>query len=377
MARISLDELNRLTALGNKLVTFSLTLECPNKCRHCLVNAGSEKKNAVISISEAERYAEQMPSLFKIGIRAISFTGGEPLLASKQLQVISKGASDAGIKCGVVTSAYWATSEEKAETIVKSLPGINVWDISVDSFHEEFVSLDKVHLAYRVLKRLEKGVCLRFTIQDPLPEEDQKILGFFRDKADQSDLYLQYLRQVGRGKNIEVRENPEFKKFLFTKPCLTKGPVIRYDGSVGCCCQNLVEERQHPFQFGDARTRPLVDIVEDFKCHPLLQMMRVIGFSELMQWLEEEGLEGEVKHPLPTDVCDLCFEIFTNTKLSNYLARRAAQMKNKLRIAVLTNQVLGDNTMLNRTLIEMEKQGAEDKDFADATAYLKKLVKKL
>ena len=125
------------------------------------------------------------------------------------------------------------------------------------------------------------------------------------------------------------------------------------------CCINLVEARKHPFQFGDARERPLRELHEDYMKHPLLQMLRVVGFTEALRWVDEEGLGDELQHPLPDDVCDLCPKLFVNPRISARLAERAATPGNRIRTAVLASRILDEHSMLRATVDEFRADGTD------------------
>jgi pyruvate-formate lyase-activating enzyme len=364
--KLSLDELAMVQSAAAKHITFSLTLACPLQCAHCIVDAGPGKGYTTMKIEVAQAYAAQMPELYTHGIRAISFTGGEPLLARQQLRIISTAAAESGIDCGVVTASHWAANALTARKVVESLPGIHIWDLSIDKYHEEFVSFEKVRTAYEAVKEMGKQATLRFTYHEPLTADDRRILKFISGFADGADCCSQRVRSVGRGKNLKLVESQKYHPWM--KPCLTQGMVVRYDGSVAPCCVSLIEERRHPFQLGDARERPLAEIHSEYMSLPLLQMLRTIGFLEVVRWIEESDLASELKTPLPDDVCDLCPRLLTNASIAEYLSRRAATPANRLRIAILASRLLGEHEMLQRTVRELKNESQEIEGFALAAA---------
>ncbi len=364
--RVTLKELAVVQSLAGEHLTFVLTLSCPLKCAHCAVNSGPDKTDTTMPLDVVQNYAAQMSELHAYGIRTVSFTGGEPLLAREQLSIMSNAAAEAGLTCGLVTSGYWAANERLAQRIVESLPGIQKWDVSIDAYHAEFVDPERFRIAYQVIRRLGRQPNLRFTYNTPLTAEDQRLLEFILSFADECHVAGQKLRKMGRARALEVPDAGDPRPLL--KPCTTMGMVIRYDGSVAPCCLNLVEERCHPFQFGDARARPLTQIQADFMTFPLLQMLRVIGFGEAMHWLEEVGLDQELEHPLPSDVCELCLELSANPRISRYLVERASKPETRLKIAILASRILGEHQMLQRTVRELQHQSQQIEDFELAAA---------
>ncbi|MBI3950746.1 MAG: radical SAM protein [Acidobacteria bacterium] len=365
-ARLTLNELAKVQSIAAKHITFSLTLACPLKCAHCIVGAGPDKGYTTMPVEVARNYAAQMPALYAHGIRYISFTGGEPLLARAQLRILSTAAAEAGMECGVVTAAHWATGESITRRVVESFPGIHLWDLSVDAYHSNFVSLEKIRIAHQAIKSLGRCASLRFTYHDPLTDEDREILKFLGTFAEESEIFSQKIRKAGRGKDLGIPDSHKFHPWR--KPCITQGMVVRYDGSLGPCCISLVEERRHPFQLGDARNRPLTEIHTHYMSLPLLQLIRLIGFMEVMQWLEEADLNKELPGSLPDDVCDLCPMLFTNPRITEYLTNRVAKPENRLRIAVLASRLLGEHQMLQRTVRELREGASEIEGFELAAA---------
>lgn len=365
---LTLEALARIQSSARTHLTFSLTLACPLRCAHCIVDAAPEKKSTTMPVETAEAYAAQMPALWEGGIRALSFTGGEPLLAREQLRVLSNAGHAVGMHAGVVTAAHWANTEETAHKIVAAYPGIMTWDLSVDAYHEEFVKLENVRNAYVAAKALGRRAIIRMTHHESLTADERRILRYFEESCPDAEFCYQKIRRVGRGNDLGIPLSDNYNPW--TKPCLTQGMVVRYDGTISPCCMNLVEERRHPFQLGDARSRPLRVIHEEYMSLSLLQMLRVIGFVEVMRWLDEANLLDELPDPLPDDVCDLCHLLCSNERLSSYLAERAAKPENRLRIAVLASRVLGESGMLERVLRENadRKDELEGYDLAESLA---------
>jgi hypothetical protein len=362
-ARESLTEAE-LAAVQNHAashITFSLTLACPLRCAHCIVEAGPDKNSTTMPYAVAEHYAAQMEDLFDYGIRMISFTGGEPLLARRQMQVMSDAAYRAGIVCGVVTAAHWAYSEANADKVVRRFPGIQTWDLSLDAYHKDYLPFEHVRLAYKAACRAGRRGVIRFSYNDPMTAKDREAYDFISSFAGPQDVCSQRLRPVGRANFVQIETSHDGS--TLAKPCVTKGLVVRYDGSMAPCCINLVEERSHPFQFGDPLQRPLRDIHHDYMTNPLLQMIRVIGFGELTRWLYEAGLDKCLPSNLPEDVCDLCPHLVTRPEIARYLSDRAAKPENRLRIGILANRILGENQMLQQAIDDLRPRASEIEGF--------------
>lgn len=343
---MTLTELADFQAIAAHHITFSLTLACPLRCAHCIVSAAPELGHTTMPVAVAERYAAQMPELAARGIRSLSFTGGEPLLARRQLRLLSQAAAEAGIACGIVTAGHWAKTRALADRTVADFPAIANWDVSLDRFHLDWVAFETVLNAVEAARDAGRRVGLRFSYEDPPTEQDLEILAAIR-QIPGVKLAAQRVRKEGRGREMALAESRKYSPWV--KPCLTQGLVVRYDGSLAPCCVNLVEARSHPFQFGDARTRPLAEIHDDYLAQPLLQLIRTLGFAEPWAWLEEAGfLDRELPAEPPDDACDLCSLVMQQPQAAAFLNERAARPEVEARIALLASRILGEHGMAVR-----------------------------
>lgn len=344
---MTLEELARIQKSIASNITFSLTLACPLRCSHCIVDAAPELGRTTMPIEVARYYSSQMDDLAKYGIRNISFTGGEPFLAGKQMTVLASAAQSAGIACGVVTSAHWARDLETARQVVHEYSEIQSWDISVDAFHEDFVPLEIVKNAYEAAIESERNVTIRFSYQEPLSLRDLKVLEFI-SIFEEARFSCQRVRPVGRGELVQIGMPQKYNPWI--KPCLTQGMVVRYDGSIAPCCLNLVEDRDHPFQLGQATARPLKEIHEEYMVMPLLQLIRALGFSEPMRWLREAGLDKLLPNPLPDEACEICALMMRRPEIASFLTDMVETPEMRIRIAILSAQIFGEYRLLRTTV---------------------------
>jgi hypothetical protein len=340
---LTLDELSAFQNVAASHLTFSLTLSCPLRCAHCIVDASPDKAATTMPVPVAEHYAAQMTDLAAYGIRSISFTGGEPFVARDQLKVLSEAAAGADITCGVVSAVPWARSRASADKTVAAFPGIRCWDISVDAHHEPYVSRQAVRHAYEALLAAGCRVTIPYSYSEPPSETDQELLAFVSE-LDQARFAAQRVRAVGRGAALGIEVGHRYNPWL--KPCLTQGMVVRYDGTISPCCLNLVEARSHPFQLGDARVRPLTELHAEYLAQPLLQLIRSIGLRDLYGWIQEAGLDSELPALLPDEACEVCELFMKNPRIAGYLKQRAEEPTMQLKIALVTYKTLGEAQLL-------------------------------
>ena len=105
-------------------------------------------------------------------IEWIYFEGGEPFLFYPLMYEGIRVAHDMGFGIGIVTNAYWATSEEDAELWLKPFHDLGVSDISIsdDAFHYEDKEASPAKHALNAARRLGMS-CGSICISRPVVEE--------------------------------------------------------------------------------------------------------------------------------------------------------------------------------------------------------------
>ncbi|MBI3950745.1 MAG: radical SAM protein [Acidobacteria bacterium] len=339
------NQLTLLGALSARHVGFSLTEACPLKCRHCIVSTVSAAvRSRTMPMERAKQYAGQLPALTERGVQFISFTGGEPLLAPKQLQLLSEAAVCAGLECTVVTACHWATSDSATRRVIAAFPNIASWHLSTDVFHEEFVPLHNVLRAARVAVAESRRVMVRMAATVPLSERHQQMHQELQAQLpDGAPIVVQPITQMGRGASIQTEiplaEVPAW-------PCVPSAMVVRFDGTVSPCCGGLSDERTgHPFQYPAADRVGLAQAHQAWCTDPLLQLIRTVGFAPLLQWVAEAFPEHEVLKATPRHPCECCIKLWKDPAVGPELRRRAELPQNRLKIARLTGVVFGETFM--------------------------------
>jgi hypothetical protein len=113
-------------------------------------------------------------------IEWIYFEGGEPFLFYPLMHEGIRVAHGMGFRTGIVTNAYWATSEEDAELWLKPLHDLGVSNISVsdDAFHYEDKETSPGKLALNAAKRLGMScgsICIgKPTVEEGISKEQDK-----------------------------------------------------------------------------------------------------------------------------------------------------------------------------------------------------------
>ena len=158
-------------------IHFLLSYKCDSECDHCFVY-GSPQAKGTFTLDQMKNVFGELP---KIGtIEWVYFEGGEPFLFYPLMYEGIRIAHDMGFRTGIVTNAYWATSEEDAELWLKPVRDMGVADISVsdDAFHYEDKEASPARRALNAAKRLgmsSGAICIdRPTVVEGVDKEQGK-----------------------------------------------------------------------------------------------------------------------------------------------------------------------------------------------------------
>jgi len=151
-------------------IHFLLTYACNFECDHCFLCCGPNSEGTFTLKQVKQVLAEAT----KVGtMEWVYFEGGEPFLFYPLMVEGVKIARDIGFKTGIVTNAYWATSEEDAALWLKPLAELELADLSVsdDAFHrgdKEDNPAERAMAAAKSLGMPADSIC----IKEPTVETD-------------------------------------------------------------------------------------------------------------------------------------------------------------------------------------------------------------
>ncbi|MGE5262707.1 MAG: radical SAM protein [Acidobacteriota bacterium] len=117
-------------------VHFLLTYHCTFECDHCFVFGSPDAKGTFtfIQVCQVLEQARQIDS-----VNTVYFEGGEAMLYYPLLIESIRQARRLGLQVGIVTNAYFATSEQDAALWFAPLAQLGIADLSIsdDAFHSD------------------------------------------------------------------------------------------------------------------------------------------------------------------------------------------------------------------------------------------------
>ena len=130
-----------------------LTYTCPFECDHCFVYS-SPYAEGTLTVAQLHQVLEQAQEVSTIDW--IYFEGGESFLFYPLLIEGVRSAREMGYEVGIVTSGFFASTEEDAELWLRPLAELGLADLSVsdDAFHHGDAADNPAKRTMRVAKRL-------------------------------------------------------------------------------------------------------------------------------------------------------------------------------------------------------------------------------
>src|SRR5512143_3247854 len=133
-------------------IHFLLTYRCTRECDHCFV-WGSPHQRASLSVSQIDEVLQQAKAVGSIS--SVYFEGGEPFLYYLTLLKAARLAAAQGFSVGIVSNAYWATSQTRALNRLRPFAGLlNDLSIGSDGYHGKRVQQSHAENARSAARQL-------------------------------------------------------------------------------------------------------------------------------------------------------------------------------------------------------------------------------
>lgn len=130
--------------IGNiNRIEFTVTHSCTSKCRHCSV--GNQKGASRLSHQKVQEVVRKIAQTNQV--ESVMTFGGEPLLVPEVTCAIHEEALQCGIPTRqIITNGCFSNKDERIREVAHKLvlSGVNDILLSVDCFHQEFLSLAQV-----------------------------------------------------------------------------------------------------------------------------------------------------------------------------------------------------------------------------------------
>lgn len=291
---------------------LTLTYRCTVACRHCIVDAAPYKRDLISP--ELARYWLIQTRAYRAGvIREVAFTGGEPFYNVQLLRSLSDFAAMRGFQVTVVTNAFWASSSEDADRIIKSLPAVSLLAVSTDEYHQKSIPIDHVRNAVDAARTNGRLVRIEVCADSRRGAEHQALMAALAELASPSEIRVHLAYPAGRAQCYSGSFHYTRSTTPADSPCpLAGAPAIFPDGRVfGCIGPVIRLPGPHPLLLGNLREEVLSDILERADANPMLRAIRVWGPKRLVSLVSQAGMSEVLPSSwIRGSPCDVCCGIF-------------------------------------------------------------------
>ena len=268
-----------------------LTYECNFECDHCFV-WGGPSQTGTMSLETVTHIIGEARALGSI--EWIYFEGGEPFLYYDTLLAGVRLARESGFKAGIVSNAYWATSDAEAEERLRPLAGlVDDLSISSDAYHGQDDGVTCPDVARGAAARL--GIPVDFiSVAEP-------------EAAD----------VAGSAGKLPPGESAVLFRGRAAEKLASRVATKAWERFDRCPWENLREPgRVHVDPFGNLHVcqgisignlmqRPLTEIMRDYDAdhHPIVGPLLAGGPAGIVRRYDLPHEDGYADH------CHLCYEM--------------------------------------------------------------------
>jgi MoaA/NifB/PqqE/SkfB family radical SAM enzyme len=312
---------------GDLRVAVEISRRCNSRCRHCVAGAGPQHKHVA-------PYATLQGIIDEIAkdrgfAPHITLTGGEPLLFPEMVRKIISYASTKGIKVYIVTNGSWGIDMKKAVRLLELIGPVSYIEISLDSFHQEFIPFESVINAARAC--IQRGINLGIRglhfgfgarEKNSTTSALRKVLKGHLDRK--VNLFSEPLYIGGRATKI-YKDLP--LKLCNRLPDLNTCSILEtifissYGEVYPCCSAGLSLGRESGFTIGNLSERPLRSIVEGARnafIPGILRQYGVRGFLKVIESIKGKNYCARYyKEVQKDDNCQICFRIFRDPSVTS------------------------------------------------------------
>ncbi len=267
-----------------------LTYECNYECDHCFV-WGGPAQTGTMTLEIIGQIIEQARALGTI--EWIYFEGGEPFLYYDTLLAGVHLARESGFRVGIVSNAYWATSDAEAEKQLQPFADL-VEDLSIssDAYHGKEDGIIFPDIARAAARKL--GIPVDFITVAP-PEAGDVVGAAGKLPPGESAVLFRGRAAEKLASRVAMKPWEQFDRCPWED---LRAPARVHVDPFGNLhvCQGI--------SIGNLLQRPLPEIMDDYDAdeHPIVGPLLAGGPAEIVR---RYGLHHEDGY---ADHCHLCYE---------------------------------------------------------------------
>ena len=310
-----------------------LTDKCNAACKMCCFSC-SPRGQQVLDKETVFSYIQQASEIETV--KNISFSGGEAIIYYDLLKECMEYALSFGLYSTLVTNGFWAADIDKGYKQIAGLVrcGLRQMSISVDKFHQEFVSVHTVNNAMTIAQSL--NIMSAITMADLKDSENSmQAMSQLRPNIYNKDLIIYPVFPAGAATEHILEDKLIKVASKYEQKCnFDHAITLLFDGTILMCCSQF--SKNIPItHLGRVGETTLKEAISNISSNDFTYVLLKKGFN----WFVDL-VENTLKKPLEDKYsvsCHLCHTLFSDAKLVEMITPYVKKEANNLR----TRSLLG------------------------------------
>ncbi|MEB3306900.1 MAG: nucleotidyltransferase family protein [Cyanobacteriota bacterium] len=283
-----------------------VTRRCNLGCAHCSVESSPEVRGRQPTESELLDVVRQAASA---GVRAVQFTGGEPMLRQRLVLRLMREARRLGMDSALTTNGFWGRTPNLARSRLRALlaAGLTRLTVSFDRYHAAFQGPEPAVNIVRAGDTL--GFPVNINVTRVRDEEGLEAIVAPFAQLPAAQLRFYDVQPVGAAARTTPDHQWRAETSGFCSAC--EAATVTDDGRlIACNGPAYFTSPGHPLHLGSLRDRPLSTLLAAHRDDPLLDTIRTLGPERLRSELARiPGFEAFPFRDRYRGLCDLCLHI--------------------------------------------------------------------
>lgn len=301
MRRLTLAEVEAARQQRGRAALLYLTDRCPVGCAHCSVDA----RRLGARITDWALFSRVLDVLcHEQRLSVVGISGGEPFVERRGLTAAAHRLSDAGKLLVPYTSGHWGAVRPTPPWLREVLRLSSCLVLSTDTRHSAELPADTFAAAARTAA--SEGVWIGCQVVDGDGEQEaaQDLLrrAFGAGWESYAEIAVVPLLPYGRAAGTAPRPAPRPGAAL-GRCTVAATPVVRYDGRVAACCNEVVAAGGGPA--GLRRHTRQDGVLAGLAADPYLTALGSAGAAALTALPQF----GDLAQAPAAGLCDLCWRM--------------------------------------------------------------------
>lgn len=311
-----------------------MTDRCTAACDFCGFSCSPDNRQ----VMDAELMVRMIREAKQIGVRIVSFSGGEPFLYPQLLEEGVRAAHEEKLGVSIATNGFWgAWDDEKIKQVLTAVKP-DIIGISYDFFHRKFISEEHIKRAFAACMALD----LRPTLYVADLKGEYSAGRFVQSLGNWKygvELNFYPLYRCGRALDM-----PE-EWFLTSKyegeslGCLSENTLsVLYNGDVYPCCRHQVYGSA--MKIGNVRENALQEVIRESNIPMICDvLMKNERFCSLLDSAKAMGMNIEDQAGCS---CDYCRMLFGNEDSLGRMLPHVESLHGEMLVRSLMKEVRGN-----------------------------------